>query len=119
MSQLAFEFLSPDEQVERLYQLYPRKIGKKAAVKAIVKALQLTPYQSLKVAVEMYSEVCGRVPKERRRFIPHPSTWFNQGRWEDDPREWESGLLSNGKPSPYQGLREFLEESGDEPKRIC
>ena len=23
--------------------------------------------------------------KENGRFIPHPVTWLNQGRWEDEP----------------------------------
>jgi hypothetical protein len=25
--------------------------------------------------------------KENGRFIPHPVTWLNQGRWEDEPAD--------------------------------
>lgn len=64
------------------WNAYPRRIGQVAAVKAFAK---LTPSE---VAIVMEA-----VPKHARRwkilgtepqFIPHPSTWLNQGRWKDD-----------------------------------
>ncbi len=38
------------------------------------------------------------------QFVPHPSTWLNQGRWQDDPMasaprkmsEWEKTLRNLG-----------------------
>jgi hypothetical protein len=25
--------------------------------------------------------------KDGGQFVPHPSTWLNQGRWQDEPRD--------------------------------
>jgi hypothetical protein len=42
--------------------------------------------------VQQYAEcrrrVCGESPREAE-FTPHPATWFNGGRYDDDPKEWE------------------------------
>ncbi len=73
------------EQAEMIYQAYPRKVGHKAAVKSIVKALKEVPYETLLKKVKQYASSANGGDK---RFIPHPTTWFNQGRWEDDPAEW-------------------------------
>lgn len=92
-----------DQDVESLYSLYPRKIGKGSALKAIRKALKSTDAEVLREAVGAYAEAVGRWPKEERQFVPHPSTWFNSRRWEDDRSEWERKPKppTNGLPNPH------------------
>jgi hypothetical protein len=76
---------TPDAQVsaESIYQAYPRKVGKIAALKAIEKAFKLSTPDALLSAVKAFT---AKVKAERteERFIPHPSTWFNAGRWMDE-----------------------------------
>jgi hypothetical protein len=36
--------------------------------------------------------------KENRKFVPHPATWLNEGRWEDEPSAAEED-----DPDPYAG----------------
>ena len=88
------------EQIEAVYAAYPRKIGKAAALKSINKALTKIakrpdisdPAGWLLERVQMFAQSsAGRAGK----FTPHPSTWFNQARFDDDPREWGK---SNGNP---------------------
>lgn len=75
-----------DEQVEAVYQAYPRKVGKKAAQKKIRKALEEdVEFDELIKAVKLFAD---SVSGKEKKFIPYPATWFNQGRWEDDPEEW-------------------------------
>lgn len=64
---------------------YPRKVGKPIALRAWLKLkpsveLQTTVVDGLKKWKE-----CGEWKREGGRFIPHPTTFLNQRRWEDEP----------------------------------
>jgi len=61
---------------------YPRKTGKEAARKAF-KKLDKEVYPLLVPAVERQKR-SRQWQEENGRFIPNPSTWLNQGRWEDE-----------------------------------
>jgi hypothetical protein len=75
-----------------IYAAYPRKVGKDAALKAITTRIKEgVATEHLLERVNAFSDAVSRWPKHARRFIPHPSTWFNEGRFEDDPAEWERG----------------------------
>ncbi len=82
------------EHAERIYGLYPRKVAKKAALKAIAKALKTVPGAKLTDAVTAYAAAVAQWPDGEHKFIPHPATWFNEGRYEDDPVTW----TRNGHP---------------------
>jgi hypothetical protein len=84
---------------EMIYQAYPRKIGKKAALKAIAAALRSdselprqSPHPSycLLRLTQAYAAAVATWPAKDREFIPHPATWFNRGSYLDDPQEWQS-----------------------------
>jgi hypothetical protein len=74
---------------EQWWKLYPRPVGKKAAFRAYeraVKALRTAGEPNprgvleaaLRAALEGWKGKSGR-------FVPHPTTWLNQGRWDDPP----------------------------------
>lgn len=96
-------------QAEELYSLYPRKVGKKHALKMIGKALVYVNqnaalwneehngsfklaggFEWLRERVKMFAES----PAGQHHGLfdgyhpPHPGTWFHDGRYEDDPQEW-------------------------------
>lgn len=77
-----------DEQAMTIYLAYPRKVARKAALKAIKKALLEEPFGSLLDAVEEYAEAR---KGQDSQYTPHPSTWFNQERWADDRDDWWQG----------------------------
>jgi hypothetical protein len=70
-------------EFETFYSAYPRKIGRTAAEKAWEKAAKngLPPIEDILKAIETQ-----RKSKQwgDEQFIPHPATWLNQGRWEDE-----------------------------------
>ena len=69
---------------ESIYAAYPLKVGKPDALKAITKAMGKTdPEKLLKITLE-FSKRRGT----DKSFVPHPSTWFNQERYNDDPSTW-------------------------------
>jgi hypothetical protein len=86
---------------ETIYQAYPRKIGKAAALKAITHALKKTPHpanhpavilratKDYAAAVTQWSPA-QRYTREGTDTVPHPATWFNRGSYLDDPREWQA-----------------------------
>ncbi len=68
-----------------IYAHYPKKVGKAAALKAIEKALRLVTRGFLMDRAKAYAKAR---EGQDRQFTPHPATWFNQGRYDDDPAEW-------------------------------
>jgi hypothetical protein len=83
---------------EEIYLAYPRHIGRPKAVEAILKAAKRlvvsgnhSPAEFLLGRATAYAAarrtVCENDPSEDQ-FTPHPATWFNQGRYDDDPAEW-------------------------------
>lgn len=83
---------------EEIYQKYPRKVGKRDAMKAIEKALSRLPEELkwegkiedlpfwLMSKVERYA---ASPAGNRGHLTPHPSTWFNQARYLDSESEWD------------------------------
>jgi len=94
-----------DTTANSIYQLYPKHVGKKAAIKSIKAACRdllkegtEDPVQSLLDATRDYRAAVMTWPESDKRFVPHPSTWFNQGHYEDDRDEWYVG--ERKRPSP-------------------
>ena len=80
--------MSRREQALQIYRAYPRKVARKYAVACIEKALKDLPFDELLDRVKRYAQFC---KDQDQQFVPHPSTWFNQGRYydiEDDPNCW-------------------------------
>ena len=68
------------EQFEEFWKLYPRKKGKGAAKKKyrfIPEEKHKLILQSLRAHIKAWKGV-------EEQFIPHPTTWLNQERWEDE-----------------------------------
>lgn len=76
-----------------IYAAYPRKVGKQAALKAIGKAAKVKTTLELFSATQSYALAVKSWPAADKQFIPHPATWFNRGSYDDDPKEWQRGLL--------------------------
>lgn len=81
-----------------IYNAYPRHQGKLAALKAIEKALTIVDADTLLNAVREFDHAVKTTwdPVDRVRFVPMPATWFNQGRWDDDRRNWYRNRVASG-----------------------
>ena len=63
---------------EQFWHEYPSKIGKKKA---------FTSFKLVKIDIEVLLNAVKQQKETsqwRSGYIPHPATWLNQGRWEDD-----------------------------------
>ncbi|SRR5216684_3965739 len=68
---------------EEFWNKYPRRIAKKDAARALDKVRRSgeVEFQALLKAVENFARsVKGKDPQ----YIPHPATWINGGRWDDE-----------------------------------
>lgn len=67
---------------ETFWKAYPRKVGKDAAEKAWIKKKPNIDEVLNSLLWQMQTD---QWKAESGKFIPHPSTYLNQGRWKDEP----------------------------------
>lgn len=69
---------------EAFWQAYPRKIGKDAAYKVWKrKRHELPPPEELAAILARQCH-CEQWQRDGGQYVPHPATWLNQGRWQDE-----------------------------------
>lgn len=90
---------------DRFWSLYPRKVNKVPAEKAWAK---------LKVDRALFAVIAKALAKQASsidwlksggQFIPHPASWLNGKRWED-----EVSATAGARPSAYNGLPQHTPE---------
>ena len=65
------------------WNAYPRKVGKGAAFKAY-QAIKAKPPEAVLLNAVARQAQSPKWHEESGRYIPHPQTWLNQRRWEDE-----------------------------------
>ena len=73
-----------DRVFDMFWRGYPRKIGKGAARKAWAKATDRPPILAILANIQAHVD-SDQWQREGGQFIPHPATWLNQKRWDDEP----------------------------------
>lgn len=93
-----------DDDFDRFWRAYPLRTGKGKARDAFLKARKRTTLEAMLAALA-WQVTQPKWIEDDGRFIPHPSTWLNQERWDDEPYE-------NPKRSPaaIASLKDFREE---------
>lgn len=88
------------EPFDEFWTAYPRKVGKADARKAWAKALRRVNADKIVAAVREYPF------RDDLTFVPHPASWLNGGRWEDDPHAVNPSRTVTGNgyraPGPYR-----------------
>lgn len=112
-------FIVPDFKeigFDEFYKLYPRKVGRFMAKKSfnkLSKRERLLAYDGLINYIKFWEH-----NKTEKQFIPHPSTFINQKRWEDEievPKtKTEKSKDIDSKVLEYRRRQEkLLEDSAD------
>ena len=78
---------------DAFWKAYPKKTGKEAARKSFARAKADIGTMLSALEVQKQSE---QWTKNNGQFIPNPTTWLNQGRWEDEGQTQSSGFAYNG-----------------------
>ena len=86
-----------DAGFEEFWSRYPRKVGKQAAAKAYATARKRgVSHDHIMTGLRHQWQFLAA--EKPRGFCPHPSTWLNQGRWED---EAPTPRMMNGRGNQY------------------
>jgi len=68
---------------ETFWEAYPRKVGKGAAKKKFNAAIKKTTLDAMFSALEAQKQ-SEQWQRDNGQYIPHPATWLNQERWDDE-----------------------------------
>ena len=97
------------KEVEAIYNVYPRKVGKAAAMKKIASALlSLHPEKgddTFSFLLDRTRKFANSPAGKRGEFTPHPTTWYNQGRYLDDPKEWYIQDIPDNKKTQKEQVK--------------
>lgn len=74
-----FNYQDPD--FEAFMKAYPRRVAKAAAFSVWKIAVRSVEPQRIIAAARDFSRVCAGIEP---RWIPHPATWLNAARWDDE-----------------------------------
>ncbi len=69
---------------DRFWQAYPRKTAKPQAAKAFARLRPDEPLLLRMLAALALQRQSAQWQRDEGQFIPHPSTWLNGRRWEDE-----------------------------------
>jgi hypothetical protein len=91
-----------EERFDQWWAAYPRKVGKGNAKKIFLKiAPDKTLFEKMMTTLEK-AKHCEQWTKEHGQYIPHPSTWLGQGRWDDEYGAAE-GAAHDDTPFDWNG----------------
>ena len=105
-----------DSQFESFWNLYPKKVGKQAALrrwkkikpsKGLVEAI----LNSIRDQVDRQHFI-GSQNGQEREFIPNPSTWLNEGRWEDGIQPTRDEIDKRERERVSKEVRELRRKRG-------
>lgn len=90
--QLSLDVTGPPVEVidwfDRFWTAYPRKVGKPKARSAFKAAMKKCDLRDMGEGLRRWVEYW--VERDEPQFIPHPTTWLNQERWNDIPPPLQS-----------------------------
>jgi hypothetical protein len=94
-----------------IYDAYPKKVGRGAALKAIQKAIDRgNSPESVLEATKAYAK-SALVKTTESQFLPHASTWYNQDRFLDDRKNWTARNTGNASFRPAGGTDDDEDEN--------
>ena len=105
-----------DSPFESFWNLYPKKVGKQAALRRWKK---IKPSKGLAEAIlnSIRDQVdrqhfIGSQNGQEREFIPNPSTWLNEGRWEDGIQPTRDEIDKRERERVSKEVRELRRKRG-------
>lgn len=81
------EFRATQDSFSEFWEAYPRKVGRAAAARVWKKLNPDADLAALIVAAVHRQRTCRDWLRDGGQFIPHPTTWLNAGRWDDEVRD--------------------------------
>ena len=90
-----------NELFDRFWSVYPRKVGKENARKAFAKVNPDETLLNTMIEAVAKQSKCDQWIRDGGQYIPHPATWINGHRWED-----EVSVRTTGRILPAQDFQQ-------------
>lgn len=105
---------------DAFWSAYPRKIGKQAALKAWKRVKPgLASVDKILKAVTAQKQ-SDQWTRDNGQFIPHPSTWLNQGRWDDELPKVQGPMVMPATPKcPLCKGRMIVSYESEAGGKVC
>ena len=86
------------ESFKAFYSAYPRKVSKQPALKAFTKLVEPNAAELLPVilAALKWQTTSPEWQRDNGRYVPHPATYLNEHRWDDQPATNMEASHANG-----------------------
>lgn len=104
---------SEPNEFDAFWELYPRKTGKGAAKRAYWKAASRFSHETI---LEGARRIASDPNLPEKQFIPHPATWLNEERWDDEPYS-PRGKINAKQAQQAQAAERFL-ANFEQPKEL-
>lgn len=98
------------------WSVYPRKVGKDAARKAFAKRKPDRELLAKMLAAVAIQAKSAQWQRDSGQYIPHPSTWLNEGRWDDGEGAAQGG---DSESRPQWALQAGFENRWEAENERC
>jgi hypothetical protein len=124
-----------EEAFEKFWKIYPRKVEKLAAKRALASAMKREKLEVILAGALRYANDPNLSPN--KQFIAHPTTWLNGGRWDDEPlpereltkeeiqakeleeRKRKDEARRRAEEEQRRAMREAQEHARKNPPKLC
>jgi hypothetical protein len=105
------------ERFERFWSVYPRHIAKQNAKKSFDKLNPDDELLAVMIRAVNEQKKTDQWTKDNGQFIPHPATWINQKRWEDESVPAKPAVVKV-LPAQSYGQRDYSSEQEEALHRM-
>jgi len=103
-----------EKQAETIYKEYPRKVAKPNAIRAIIKQLKKgVDKDFLLNRTTLFADCAKEWDSNDQTFIPHPATWYNGERFNDDHNGWR-----RNKPKQQEWQKSTADRQFDQISKL-
>lgn len=102
-----------DASFDRFWVAYPRKVAKGAARKAWATAVKNGADPEHVITAAAAHRNRHAAARTETRFIPHPATWLNSERWDDEPEQPTDRRRAVGEHQSYRNPPDMSAYEGD------
>ena len=103
-------------EADKIYEIFPRKVGRPKALTAIARCIKQYGFEVVMNGTKLFAEAWKASGRTDINFCAHPSTWFHQERFADDPAGWGLGKevkAITGIPTYSQMMAHAKEKDSD------
>lgn len=106
-----------EERFERFWQAYPRKVDRKDAHRVFMRINPDEAKLTAMLASLAKWKASDQWTRDGERYIPHPTTWLNGERWNDEPpapRPAAPQVIGKPVAAQQYSQRSYAQENDDE-----